>query len=88
MVTTNLTENQTLERQTSDDSFGEGPSLSFLPSLTSPLRFSEPQNSLDTQINRMRRSITVSPHLSQKGKEPVRKESQQFVTEVFVNSSK
>ncbi|OBZ80435.1 hypothetical protein A0J61_11516 [Choanephora cucurbitarum] len=59
----------------------------FLPSLTSPLRFSQLQNSLDAQINRMRRSITVSPHFSRKGKEPVRKESQQFVTEVSVNSN-
>ncbi|KAI8373793.1 hypothetical protein BD560DRAFT_434160 [Blakeslea trispora] len=81
-MTTNLSGSQTLERQASDESFGERPSLSFLSSVTSPVRFSEPQNSLDTQINRMRRSITVSPHLFRKGKE-----SHQFRTELFGNSN-
>ena len=88
MMTANLRENQTLQRQASSDSSGDGPSLSFLPSLASPLRFLEHQNSLDAQINRMRRSITVSSHLSRKGKEPVRDESHQFRTEASSNSSK
>ena len=72
MVTASLTEDQAVERQSSVNSFVEGISLSNASPLASSLRFSEPVNILDAQINRMRRSIQTSSQLLKKGKEPVR----------------